>query len=50
MYANVILDRVCDALDHVFTYAVPEGMDARVFPSGTHTCWPSRASMPSGTA
>ena len=28
MYANVILDRVCDALDHVFTYAVPEGMDA----------------------
>ena len=22
----------------------------RVFPSGTRTCWPSRASMPSGTA
>ena len=30
MYANVILDRVCDALDPVFTYAVPEGMDVRV--------------------
>ena len=30
MYANVIIDRVSDALDHVFTYAVPEGMDARV--------------------
>ena len=29
MYANVIIDRVSDALDHVFTYAVPEGMDAR---------------------
>ena len=23
MYANVIIDRVSDALDHVFTYAVP---------------------------
>ena len=30
MYANVIIDRVSDALDHVFTYAVPEGMDVRV--------------------
>ena len=32
MYANVILDRVSDALDHVFTYAVPEGTDAREVP------------------
>ena len=30
MYANVIIDRASDALDHVFTYAVPEGMDVRV--------------------
>ena len=30
MYANVILDRASDALDHVFTYAVPEGLDVRV--------------------
>ena len=37
MYANVILDRVCDALDHVFTYAVPEGMDAR---EGQQVCVP----------
>ena len=37
MYANVILDRVSDALDHVFTYAVPEGMDAR---EGQQVCVP----------
>ena len=37
MYANVIIDRVSDALDHVFTYAVPEGMDAR---EGQQVCVP----------
>ena len=29
MYAHVLVDRAADALDHVFTYAVPEGMDVR---------------------
>ncbi len=30
MYANVIVDRASDALDHVFTYSVPEGMELEI--------------------